>query len=131
MRKKIFVCIIISFSFKALTAQDDEKIFTKVPVEANTNPRLWADHVKKKTQLPDSVLSNIPPGIYRVHVQFVVDLHGNIGQVKAKNDPGYGFAQRGVNIISSYKGVWQPANQCGRNVKAYREEAITFVVADQ
>ena len=85
----------------------------------------------KKTQLPDSVVKDIPAGTYKVNVQFVVDVHGNLGQIKAKNDPGYGFAEMAVDVISTYNGKWQPANQCGRNVKAYREQAIVFIIPAQ
>jgi protein TonB len=121
----ISACILFLFTY----AQDDEeKIFTKVVIESGTNPKQWAEHVKKYTHLPDSVLQEIPDGIYKVRVQFVIDIHGNIGQIKAKNDPGYGFAQRAENIVTSYKGKWMPANQCGRNVKSYKEETIVFII---
>jgi hypothetical protein len=66
-----------------------------------------------------------------VNVQFIIDKHGNIGQIKAKNDPGFGLAKRAENIVSSYKGTWQPATQCGRNVNAYRTLPITFIVSSQ
>src|SRR6185503_12011392 len=110
-------------------AHDEPNIFTKVEIEANTNPKAWAEHVRKNTQLPDSVLKDIPPGTYKVIVQFIVDKHGNIGQVKAKNDPGYGLAKRAERIISTYKGDWQPATQCGRMVNAYKQQPITFIIA--
>ena len=66
-----------------------------------------------------------------MNVQFVIDKHGNIGQVKAQTDPGFSFAKRAVNVISSYKGTWQPANQCGRNVNAYREQSVTLIIPTQ
>ena len=93
--------------------------------------RTWNEHINKKTQLPDSILKNIPAGTYKVNVQFVIDIHGNVGQIKAKNDPGYGLAKKAVNVVSSYKGKWKPANQCGRNVKAYRKQPIVCNVPAQ
>lgn len=138
MSKKILPATLL-FLFGALTqAQvvEDNKpgersnVFTKVEIEAGTNPKAWADHVRKNIQLPDSVSKNIPPGTYKVNVQFIVDRHGNIGQVKAKNDPGYGLAKRAEKIILTYKGIWQPASQCGRNVNAYKQQPITFVIPD-
>ena len=108
--------------------EDEENIFTKVQVEANTNHKAWADHVRKCTHLPDSILKDIPPGTYTVRVQFIVDKHGNIGQVKTKNDPGYGFAKRAERIVLTYNGKWQPATQCGRTVNAYKEQPITFII---
>lgn len=129
--KAIFISIFILFSIIGIHAQDDEKVFEKIEVNANTDQKKWGDHIKRKSHLPDSALKNIPPGTYTVNVQFIVDQHGSVGQIKAKNDPGFGLAARAVNIISTYKGEWQPANQCGRNVKAYRDQAITFIVPTQ
>jgi len=130
MKKTIFLFPFL-FVFGVVNAQDKYKVFEKVELDAHTNPKKWAEHIHKKSQLPDSVTKDIPAGTYTVKVQFIVDIHGNLGQIKALNDPGYGFANRAVNIISSYRGKWEPANQCGRNVKAYRNEMITFVLSAQ
>ena len=131
MGKSLIILILLVIPSSLLRAQRENKIFEKVEVNAHTDKKQWAQHIMNSTQLPDSVLKSIPVGIYQVNVQFIVDIHGNLGQVKAKNDPGYGLAQRAINAISSYKGKWQPANQCGRNVKAYREESINFSVTPQ
>jgi len=131
MNKRPFISFLLLIPFTFLKAQDKNKVFEKVEVNANTNQKQWYEHIMSKTQLADSVMKDIPAGTYKVNIEFVVDIHGNIGQVKAKNDPGYGLAQRAISIILSYKGKWQPANQCGRNVKAYREEPITFLIPAQ
>ena len=131
MKRKLFVSILLLIPFTFLKAQDENKIFEKIEINAHTNQRAWAEHISKKTQLPDSVLKDIPPGTYKINVQFIVDVHGNMGQIKALNDAGYGLAKRALDAVSSYKGEWKPANQCGRNVKAYRNEAIIFIVPAQ
>ena len=121
--------LLISSTF--LKAQDENKVFEKIEINAHTNQKAWAEHISKKTQLPDSVLKDIPAGTYKVNVQFIVDVHGNMGQIETMNNPGYGLAERAINAVSSYKGEWKPANQCGRNVKAYRKEVIVFIVPVQ
>ncbi len=131
MKKCISTCLLFLFPFTILHAQDENKVFEKVEINAHTNEKAWAEHIAKKSQLPDSVMKDIPAGTYKVNVQFVVDVHGNLGQIKAKTDPGYGLAKLATNVISTYNGKWQPANQCGRNVKAYREQVIVFVVPSQ
>ena len=131
MKRKLFVSILFLIPFTFLKAQDENKVFEKIEVNANTNQKAWAEHISKKTQLPDSVIKDIPAGIYKVNVQFIVDVHGNMGQIKVLNDPGYGFVERAINAVSAYKGKWQPANQCGRNVKAYKEQPIVFIVPPQ
>ena len=128
MKRNIFISLLFLFPLTVLQAQDDYKVFEKVEINAHTDPKEWAAHIAKKTQLPDSVVKDIPAGTYKVNIQFVVDVHGSVGQIKAKNDPGYGLAKMAMNVISTYKGKWQPANQCGRNVKAYKEQAIVFII---
>ena len=139
MNKKALITISCLFFVVAINAQvvykkkkgDDDKVFEKVSNEAGTNEKAWATHINKCTELPDSALKNIPAGTYEISVQFIVDIHGSLGQIKALNDPGYGLANRAVNIISSYKEQWQPAVQCGRNVKAYRKQSVKFTIPAQ
>jgi len=140
MTKKIFISTLSLLFTVIIHAQviidekekeDEDKVFTKVNIEAYTNEKAWASHINKYTQLPDSALKSISPGTYKVNVQFIIDVHGNIRQIKALNDPGYGLAKRAISAVSSYKGEWKPANQCGRNVNAYRKETIVFIVPVQ
>jgi len=131
MKGTVFTSLLFLLPFAILKAQDENKVFEKVEQNANTNQKTWTEHISKKTQLPDSIIKDIPVGIYKVNVQFVVDIHGNIGQVKAKNDPEYGLAKTAIDVILTYKGKWQPANQCGRNVKSYKEQSLTFIVPAQ
>ena len=131
MKGTIFISLLFLVPITVLKAQDENKIFAKVEQNANTDQKTWMDHISKKTHLPDSIIKDIPTGSYKVNIQFVVDIHGKIGQVKAKSDPGYGLAKIAVDVISTYKGKWQPANQCGRNVKSYKEQTITFIVPAQ
>jgi protein TonB len=129
--KAMIISILTLSSFTTLNAQEDEKVFEKIEVNATTDQKKWNDHINIKTQLPDSAIKDIPPGTYKVNVQFIVDVHGNMGQIKALNDPGYGLTKRALNAVSSYKGEWKPANQCGRNVNAYRKQSIVFIVPAQ
>jgi protein TonB len=63
-------------------------------------------------------------------VQFVVDKEGNISDVKALTNHGYGMEQEAVRAIQ--KGPkWTPAVQNGRQVKAYRRQPITFQVTGE
>ena len=129
--KAMIISILTLSSFTTLNAQEDEKIFEKIEVNATTDQKKWNEHINRKSQLPDSSLKNIPPGTYKVNVQFVIDVHGSLSQIKALNDPGYGLAKKALNAVSSYKGEWKPANQCGRNVHAYRKQSIVFIVPAQ
>jgi protein TonB len=134
--KRVFILVNLFFLSLLTNAQaggqgksvEASKVFTKVEIEPGANPKAWAEHIRRRMQLPDSIIKDIPAGTYTVKVQFIIDKEGNISQVKAKNDPGYGFAKRAEKIILTYNGTWQPATQCGRNVNAYKEQPITFVI---
>lgn len=136
MKKKFVAFILIYFASAVLHAQskesdeDDNMIFTKTEIEAGTNPRALAEHIRKNILLPDSVLKTIPAGAYKIYVEFIIDVHGNISQVKAKNDPGFGLAERAENILRSYKGEWKPASQCGRLVKSYKTQPVVFIISE-
>ena len=84
MSKRIFVFFLLLIPLPFLKAQSENKVFEKVEVNAHTNKQQWIEHIARKTQLPDSILSNIPPGTYKVNIQFVVDIHGSIGQIKQR-----------------------------------------------
>jgi len=59
----------------------------------------------------------------------VVDKEGNITDVKALTNNGYGMEEEVVRLIK--KGPqWQPASQHGRMVKAYRKQPVTFMIED-
>ena len=131
MKRTLSISIFLLIPFTFLNAQDENKVFEKIEVNAHTDQKTWAEHISKKTQLPDSAIKDIPAGTYKVNIQFIIDVHGNMGQIKALNDPGYGLAERAITAVSAYKGEWNPANQCGRNVKAYRKETIVFIVPAQ
>ena len=57
----------------------------------------------------------------------IVDKEGNVSEVQALTKHGYGMEEEAVRAIK--KGPkWTPAIQNGRQVKAYRNQPITFVV---
>lgn len=112
-------------------SQEENKVFEKVEINAGTDQRVWSEHIRRAIDLPDSVKKNIPFGTYKVDVRFIVDVHGNIGQVKAKNDPGFGLARLAEKAVSGYNGSWKPAVQCGRSVKSYQIQPVTFVISPQ
>ena len=58
-------------------------------------------------------------------MQFIVDRDGNISDVKALNDPGFGTAEEAVRVIK--KGPkWKPALQNGRNVIYQAVQGVSF-----
>lgn len=106
------------------------QVFTKVEINAGTDQRKWQQYLEKALVLPDSIKQKIPSGAYTVQLQFVIDQHGYIGQVRALNDPGFGLAEKAAKILKNYTGSWQPATQCGRAVKSYQQQSLLFIIED-
>ena len=77
------------------------------------------------TSLP--VDNGAPSGSYTVIVSFLVDRQGNVSEVLALNDPGYGTPDEAVRVIKKSK-QWIPAIQNGRNVTYRQKQKITFIV---
>ncbi|MBO9564130.1 MAG: hypothetical protein J7621_15200 [Niastella sp.] len=113
---------------KKASAEETDKIFTKVEIDGGTNIQEWTNYMKKSTVLPESLRKTIPAGTYKVQISFIIDVHGKLSEIKADNDPGHGLAERALSIFKDYKGLWQPANQCGRSVKSYKKMPVIFVV---
>ena len=86
-------------------------------LERNLNNQTPADH-------------GAPPGNYTVTVSFLVDEDGNVSDVQALNNPGYGTAEEAVRVIK--KGPkWRPAIKNGKNVIYRQKQNITFQVSQQ
>ena len=112
--------------------EDENKIFEKVEVEAEFPGGLpaWRRYLERNlnAQVPSD--AGAPTGSYTVVVKFIVDKGGNISDVKALTSHGYGMEEEAVRAIKRGP-KWTPAIQNGRNVNAYRQQPITFFVADQ
>ena len=61
--KALIISILTLSFFTALDAQEDEKVFEKIEVNATTDQKKWNEHLNRKSQLPDSSLKNIPPAL--------------------------------------------------------------------
>lgn len=103
---------------------NDDIVFTKTDVEA-AQPANWAYYLQRSLQVPGDARL----GSYTVNVQFIVDREGNVSNVKALSDPGFGLAQEAVRVIKIGP-KWVPALQNGHTVKAYRVQPIRFVISE-
>lgn len=109
---------------------DYEKEFTTVAVEAKY-PGDWERFIRRNLNNNIVVDQGAPPGTrYTVVVSFRVDREGNVTEVKAMNDPGYGAAAEAVAAIRK-SGKWIPAEQNGQKVISRKRQAITFITPDE
>ncbi len=117
---------------EAPKGDDENKIFTKVEVEADFpgGDAAWRRYLQNNLNADAPVENGAPDGTYTVIVRFIVSKDGSISDVQAETNFGYGMEAEAVKAIK--KGPkWKPANQNGRAVNAYRRQPITFVVQPQ
>ncbi len=111
---------------------DENKIFEKVEVEASFTggEKAWKNYLIRNLDAGTPIENGAPEGIHTVVVQFIVDKEGNISDVRALTDKGYGMEEEAVRVIKRGP-KWVAAVQNGRFVKAYRKQPISFVVTPE
>lgn len=116
----------------AKPAEDYDKLYTKVenPAEFPGGSSAWKRYLEKNLDPDAAINAGATPGLHTVKVQFVVDKEGNISDVQALNDPGFGMADQAVSVIK--KGPkWKPALQNGRNVNYRAIQSIGFNIQSE
>jgi len=105
---------------------DYDKTFTKTEIEASYpgGPMAWTRFLNKTLRYPDKAINNSIQGV--VMVQFIVDKDGNTSDFRVVSGPEKGGLREEAIRVIKLSGKWVPAVQNGRQVKAYKIEAITF-----
>ncbi|HMU47303.1 MAG TPA: GldM family protein [Chitinophagaceae bacterium] len=136
--RKLMLLTLFIISGFVLSAQKPEvvtidgKIYEKVEIEASYpgGVEAWRNFLIKNLKATTPVDNGAPAGVYTVIVQFVVDKEGNISDIKALTNHGYGMEQEVVRIMK-FSEKWTPAIQNGKPVKAYRKQPVTFQVMNE
>jgi periplasmic protein TonB len=115
----------------AAPSDDADKVFVKVEQDAEFpgGNNAWHDYVQKTiSSHMDELTDDGKSG--SCEVQFIVDRDGVVSDVTALTMQGTKLAEVAVNAIR--RGPhWKPAMQNGRQVKAFRRQAIRFEMPDQ
>ena len=90
--------------------------------------RSWTNFLERNLNPDVAVRNRAPEGTYMVMVEFVVDKEGHITDIKPLTKFGFGMEEEVIRILKKSP-QWVPAIQFGRNVKAYRRQPVTFMVA--
>ncbi|QEC67527.1 energy transducer TonB [Panacibacter ginsenosidivorans] len=110
-------------------ARDEPSVYTKVQIEAQFPGGIkeWSKFLERTLNTDIPVENGAPAGRYTVEVSFIVDREGNVSEIQALNDPGYGIADEAVKVIKKSK-QWIPAIQNGNKVMYRQTQSITFIV---
>jgi periplasmic protein TonB len=145
MMKPLYLTLIILAIFAgAATAQssssdttnpkvqpdDFDKIFTKVEIEPcfPGGDAAWLRYLNKNLRIPDADSSGMPATIV---VQFIVGTDGKVSDVRAISGPTTGGFREEVVRVVRKSGLWTPAIQNGRQVKAYKKLPVIIEVSRQ
>jgi TonB family protein len=102
-------------------------VFTKVEFEADYpgGPAGWIKYLKEHLNYPEAAQKKNIQGT--VLTEFIVNTDGTVTDVKAISGPELLKAQS-VKVIKE-SGVWIPAQQNGKKVRAYKRQPITYRLA--
>jgi len=111
--------------------REEPTVYTTVQIEAQFPGGIkeWSRFLERTLNTDIPVENGAPAGRYTVNVSFIVDKEGNVSEIQALNDPGYGIADEAIKVIKKSK-QWIPAIQNGRNVTYRQKQSITFVVSE-
>lgn len=105
-----------------------DKILSIVEIEARFAGN-WEKFLLRNLNGNVPIDNGAPPGRHTVTIQFVVDKEGNVSDIQAMSNVGYGMEQEAIRVLKKAD-RWEPAIQSGYKVKAYRVQRITFEVLD-
>lgn len=88
----------------------------------------WKRFLERNLRSDIPVENGAPVGVYSVILVFLVDIDGNISDIKIVKDSGYGTLEESIRVIRLSK--WRPAKIAGKNVQTYHTQKITFEVLE-
>ncbi len=109
---------------------NSDNVIVQIPAEFPGGQKGWVNYLERTLNRDILVNTTAPVGKYSVIVSFVVDKDGNVTNVKAENNPGYGTMEEAIRVIQNGP-KWIPATQNGVNVIYRHRQAIVFGVSYQ
>ncbi len=107
----------------------DNLVFQKVDIEASFpgGAKGWRVYLEKNLNANIPIKNNAPNGKYTVIVKFIVNKNGDISDITAETNFGFGMEKEVIRVIK--KGPkWNPGSQNGRKVNSIRRQPVTFLI---
>ena len=99
----------------------------QIPAQFPGGIPAWQNYLIENLDVDVAKRNKAPLGKYTVIVTWIIDKEGNVTNVTAENDPGYGTKEEAIRVISKSP-KWIPAKQNGRDKIYKHKQAISFVV---
>ena len=113
-------------------SKNNEPIFytAEKPAEFPGGIEGWSNYLMNNLDRNLPNRNKAVPGKYTVKLNFIVSKNGDVENVIAENNPGYGTESEAIRVIE--KGPkWIPAEQNGRKVNFLMKQVIVFNVSDK
>lgn len=107
---------------------NSDNVIVQIPAEFPGGQKGWVNFLEKNMDSDVPVRNGAPVGKYSVIVSFVIDKDGNLTELKAENDPGFGTKEEALKIMKRSP-RWIPASQNGANVIYRHRQAIVFGIS--
>jgi len=89
----------------------------------------WNKYLLRKINNGVAKQNGAPVGVYTVEVRFLITKEGNIDNVKAVSNYGYGMEEEAVRVIRQAP-KWSPAIKNSKYVTQWKQHSITFTVSN-
>lgn len=108
----------------------DNIVFEKTEIEASYDggSTAWKKFLDENLNTKVPLERNAPQGHYTVFLQFIVDRHGAISEIKPLTNYGFGMEDEAIRVIKKSPN-WLPAVQNGKKVTAYKKQPFNFIVS--
>ena len=101
---------------------------TQTPARFPGGEVAWQKYLQRNLNRDLPVEKGAPPGKYVVEISFIVDKEGNLSDIQAENDPGFGTKEEALRMIE--KGPkWVPAELNGKKVIYRHKQKITWTIS--
>ncbi|MEI9809185.1 MAG: M56 family metallopeptidase [Bacteroidota bacterium] len=90
----------------------------------------WVKFLQRNLNSLVPVDKGAPAGKYTVYAQFIVDKEGNISDIKALTQHGFGMEEEVIRVLKTGP-KWIPGKLNGETVKAFKKQPVTFVIEEE
>ena len=113
-------------------SKNNEPIFytAEKPAEFPGGKEGWSNYLMNNLDRNLPNRNKAVPGKYFVKLNFIVSKNGDVENVIAENNPGYGTESEAIRVIEKSP-KWIPAEQNGKKVNYLMKQVITFIVNDK
>jgi TonB-dependent SusC/RagA subfamily outer membrane receptor len=152
LQNKMDEVTVIGFSNKSKQENEEESVIFNAPkIQKNVDPsknnepifytaekpaqfqggsKGWVEYLRKNLNRDLLYKNKAVVGKYTVKLNFVVNSNGDVLNVIAENNPGYGSASEAIRVIEQGP-KWIPAEQNGKKVNYLIKQTIVFEVSDK